>query len=300
MHSNRLIFYPDYYRESRNSIYLLDGFSDVFNDFQKICLPSRHGRWANYRWIKPVEFLFLAFVALDCAIGFFWPRRRLLSFYFKRRKVDQIVVICSYNRYTTHLLRQAKIAGVRTIELQHGHTTKSHAAYSKGFDFLDEFWCWSDGYKEVIRSFDKDLRVACIGMPFRRQSANQRPDQIKSLLVIDQWSIRDDLVVMTKSLAQRYPNLKISYKLHPNRAYWPKNPLFDSDKGIKVLRTSTRVIDIATQYDAFVGEYSTGLIEAAVMDRRVFFTPGYSDDLLSEGGLVKLFEELIGQLDCTQ
>ena len=68
--------------------------------------------------------------------------------------------------------------------------------------------------------------------------------------------------------------------------------MFDKLPNVTELKSNIRITDMAMEYDAFLGQYSTGLIEASISNRWVFLTPDYVDDILLQNDFVRPFEEL--------
>ena len=294
---NKVVFYPDYYRRNRDSIYLIDGFDSALSGHEKCIFPSRHGRLRNYKFLEKREILFLFLYIADVICWTAGVKTALVSSWLAKKGVREVALICSYNRLTMRFCETLASKGLIVVELQHGHTTSSHAFYKRGLPHISEFWCWNDDYTKVMKKFDSNLKVRNVGMPFGSSSLTSKPNKIENLLIVDQWSIRDEMVQLTSELAKNYPKLAITYKLHPNKSYWPKRELFDKLPNVSVLKSDSRIIDIALEFDAFVGQYSTGLIEASILNRWVFMTPDYVDDILLQNEVVKPFEDLLIMLN---
>lgn len=289
---NKVVFYPDYYRRNRDSIYLIDGFDSALSGHERCILPSRHGRLRHYMYMEKREILFLFLYVVDVVFWSAGVKTALVPAWLAKKGVREVVVICSYNRLTMRFSESLASKGLKVIELQHGHTTPSHAFYKRGLPHISEFWCWNVDYAEVMKKFDSNLRVRNVGMPFGSSSLTSKPDRIENLLIVDQWSIRDEMVQLTAELAKNYPKLAITYKLHPNQSFWPKGELFDKLPNVTELKSNIRIIDMAMEFDAFLGQYSTGMIEASILNRWVFLTPDYVDDILLKNDVVRPFEDL--------
>ena len=289
---NKVVFYPDYYRRNRDSIYLIDGFDLALSEHEKIILPSRNGRLRHYMFLGKREILFLFLYAINVVFWSAGVKTALVAAWLAKKGVREVVVICSYNRLTMRFSESLASKGLKVIELQHGHTTPSHVFYMRGLPHISEFWCWNDDYADVMKKFDSNLNVLNVGMPFESSRLTSKPAKIENLLIVDQWSIRDEMVQLTSELAKNYPKLAITYKLHPNKSFWPKGELFDKLPNVTELKSNIRITDMAMEYDAFLGQYSTGLIEASISNRWVFLTPDYVDDILLQNDFVRPFEEL--------
>lgn len=295
MQENTILFYPDYYVKPDNRIYLISD-NEYLAKTKLNIVPTKNFSLKYYKSIQFKELIIVILYLIDFLILKLRVNKSLTASYLKFRKVNKVIVICSYDNLTTFLLKHFKKLGIKTLELQHGHIVSEHKFYKKGLEYIDEFWCWNSDYEELIKSFKNNIITKNIGLPFHKKGGNKSKLTIKNILIIDQWSIRDEIINIILDIKYKYPQLNLIYKLHPNKMFWPKSDLLE-DSDIRVIKTKVRIIDMVSNYDAVLGAYSTGLIEAALCGIPSFVVSGYEDEILIKNNTVKTFEEFISKLD---
>lgn len=283
---------PDYYNAKNNEIYLFSAYKNYLEHSRKIILPSFHFHLKYYRSVRFDDLLFILIFLAETFLKKIKTNFSLIKYYFKIKNVNELIVTCSYNKMTSHILEIAKKNGIKTIEIQHGHLLKEHAFYKLGLPFVEEYWCWNKDYALLIKKFEPKLNTKIVGFPFSKRNVLEKKNKINSILIIDQWSIRDEIVNFTKEIIKNNPDLKITYKLHPNKKFWPKKKLFKINDNTVILKSQERIIDICSSYDAVIGAYSTGLIEAKLNHIPTFLFQGYDDEILLKNKIVRPFKDL--------
>jgi len=287
-----ITLYPDYYNLKNRETYLFSAYNKYLKNSRKIILPSLH---FHLKYYKNVHFDDLLFIFIFLAEAFLKKTKinfSFLKYYFKLKNVNELIVTCSYNKMTSHILEIAKKNRIKTIEIQHGHLLKEHAFYKLGLPLVEEYWCWNKDYAALIKTFEPKVNTKIVGFPFSKTNVLEKQKKITSILIIDQWSIRDKIVDFTKEIIKNNPALKITYKLHPNKKYWPKQELFTINDNIVILKNQERIIDICSSYDAVIGAYSTGLIEAKSNYIPTFLFQGCDDEILLKNKIAKPYQDL--------
>jgi hypothetical protein len=287
-----ITLYPDYYNGKKNEIYLFSAYNNYLEHSRKIILPTIYFHLKYYKNIRFHDFLFVLILLVETFLKKIKINFSIIKYYFKLNNVGELIVTCSYNKMTSHILEIAKKNGIKTIEIQHGHLLKEHAFYKLGIPFIEEYWCWNEDYAALIKIFEPKVNTKIVGFPFSKTNLLEKQKKINSILIIDQWSIRDEIVDFSKEIIKNNPDLRITYKLHPNKKFWPKKELFAINDNIVILKSQDRIIDICSSYDAVIGAYSTGLIEAKLNNIPTFLFQGYEDEILLTNKIVQPFQDL--------
>lgn len=287
-----ITLFPDYYNLDNNRIYLFSAYDKYLKSSTKIIIPTKHFSFKYYKKISLNEFFFVFIFFCEAFLKKVKINISFIKYYFKLMKISEIIVTCSYNKITGHILDLAKKNGIKTIEIQHGHLRKDHDVYKLGIPNVDEYWCWKEDYAKLIKSFEPKIKIKIVGFPFSESKEDTKIKDINSLLIIDQWTIRSEIVDFTKKVRAYNPRVNITYKLHPNKSYWPKKELFPKSDNIVIMKSKDRVIDICNNFDAVLGAYSTGLIEARLNGILAFLIDGYNDEILLENEFVKPYQDL--------
>ena len=148
-----ITLYPDYYKLKNHDIYLFSAYNEYLKNSKKIILPSFHFHLMYYRSVRFEDFLFILIILTETFLKKIKTNYSLLEYYLKRKNVGELIVTCSYNKMTTHILQIAKNNGIKTIEIQHGHLVRQHAFYKTGIPYVDEYWCWDENYAKLIKKF---------------------------------------------------------------------------------------------------------------------------------------------------
>ena len=229
-----------------------------------------------------------------------------LSYYdklIKKRKPKRIYLVVGYSFYKKPLIAAAKKNGVETVELQHGTIGKYHLAYSfpgekpSSLDYFpDRFYSfgkyWSD-ITEIPLAKDK---IEFYGFPYFSEQ-KERFASVKKLkmqiLFISQGAIGKDLSSIAYAFAEKMPDYRVVYKLHPGEYDRWKHDYEDLVKASAL--PNFRVVDnnrvelyqYLAESEYLAGVFSTALYEGLAFGCKtvIIDLPGaeYMEALIDKG-----------------
>lgn len=146
-----------------------------------------------------------------------------LNFYrrlFKKTKIKNVFMV--QNGIQKGLLKAAKENGVLVNEIQHGYVGYTHPAYSYpsyilASDKVSAPNCmlifsdfWKTGYNSPIRNF------IAIGKQQKNTNVKANKDR-NTVLIISASLYHNNLLALTKLIAEKQKHIEFKYKLHPNQ-----------------------------------------------------------------------------------
>jgi hypothetical protein len=189
-----------------------------------------------------------------------------------------LVFVQYYTLVNSVFVKLARVKGIPTVELQHGYCGEYHINYSFGHDgilnfFPDNFFAWGPFWLRNS-TLSKQTKIYLTGFPFFDEAKSVCDGDTvinNGVLVLSQC--RSDLAELVCGLADRYPLISFTYKLHPSETV-----LFKNIAEQMALRENIVILDdnhIYSLYKCFrthsivLSTGSTGLIEALQCDCRV-------------------------------
>lgn len=235
--------------------------------------------------------------------------RRLRAVYralFRKLRPGTVYVVVAY--FHQHVVAAARDLGIPVVELQHGAMSPFHLGYSYPgrpdvADQPNELWCFGKYWTENVE-LPAGMTTRVAGAPFIRQltKAEAKAKDPSMVLVASQGTIGSFLLPVAIHLADKRPELKVVYRLHPSehlsdyqKTEIPENLRLSAGSG-----ESTNDLLTAARYQ--VGVSTTALFEGMVLGCRtvVVKLPGWEylgpaidrgDALLVEDG-----EDLVRRL----
>ena len=247
--------------------------------------------WVNQK-IKPTDVAkYEAFLsALEKQFDFVFSNRRqfplqqLKSFvgqswgyrdYFKLENVSTIFVVDAIH---PSVIRGAKLAGTRFVELQHGSIYRQHPSHNwpAGYQIdlvPDEFLHWGNYWVQDL-SFAESTKVKLAGAvpAIAEAMAKSQASVSKQVLFISSYDITTRLFEQAVKLSKARPDLNILYKGHPRedlseQIEYLKNS--NQNSNLSIIENKATALDLITQSEYVVGVNSTALFEAAALGKKV-------------------------------
>lgn len=232
---------------------------------------------------------------------------RSYSQLLSRLRPTCIYLVVGYSHYAP-LVQTARGMGIKTVELQHGASSRYHLGYSfPGRPTLDYFSdvidSWGSYWSEMEELPLPRERIIDSGFPYfhymrkRHAGVNRRKDQ---LLVLSQTPIGASLAerVLRAVELDSAEHIKIVYKLHPGEYLsWRKYPALARLAKMPNIEIIDRDCDL---YHLFAeSEYQTGVFSTAIFEgiqmgckTMLFRLPGVEHmERLANKGLVVYFSE---------
>lgn len=241
----------------------------ILDSSRLVVYPSKLGEFFDRKWIKysPVTTIILV-------LAWFVGSERVVK--FLTSSYDSIVVVASYNKLQSFILKSSSCAN--RIELQHGHIHSNHEHYTTVSELVDVFWVWSKTYAAILHNLNSDIDCVVIGEPFKIITTGLS----NQIILIDQWSIRPIIKeAESRLLSAGFEDLKI--KMHPNKKYW-NNHEYSSE----VICDSRRFLELDETPRIVIGGFSTALYEAALMGSEVYCIDQFYEDNMLEFKIRKL------------
>jgi hypothetical protein len=208
----------------------------------------------------------------------------------KNYKISNLFIYCGYNITNLSLIKAANKLNINTYEIQHGNFTPNDFAYHfhhpENIEF-DSFYSscflyFNDNYKKMLKlrtSYFRDKKLLLIGFPI--VNLININDYIKSKYIrilflpvsrLDNKSLF--LLRKLHSISKINRNIKITIRFHPSyRNFDTFSFILKEFKGQIEYDSSDWNFSIIN-HDYFLGEYSTTLVEAEFIGKRVFLLKG--------------------------
>lgn len=228
---------------------------------------------------------------------------------FKLENVSTIFVVDAIH---LSVVRGAKLAGTRFVEIQHGsiypqHPSHNWPAGSKIQLAPDEFFYWGPYWIEGI-SFASTTEPVLVGaipaMTALQAKANKAV--AKQVLFISSYDVTERLFAEAVKLAKSRNDLSILYKGHPREDLSKQEEFLLANpnlRNLRIIKSKATAIDLISESEYVIGVNSTALFEAAALGKKVAVMeiPGWqiSKGLLERGDarLIKSSEDLSTGLD---
>ncbi|WP_424944552.1 glycosyltransferase family 4 protein [Aliiroseovarius crassostreae] len=219
--------------------------------------------------------------------------RRELNFwdaYFAKRQVKEAVIPSAY--WSAGICSAAKKNNVKITDVQYALEGKLHPTNTfsaKAAYTADTFYAWSDYWKEDVPKYGEVLVR-------KRKFADAKPmDEAFDFCILSQPRVKNPIKRFAVELANRYPDKKIAYCLHPDEdlSQEIRDKDFATYKNIRVLHGSSTNATLSS--NIVVGGYSTTLYEAAYFGKSVYVlpVPGWENvERAVEEGIFRLVEHV--------
>jgi hypothetical protein len=179
-----------------------------------------------------------------------------------------------------HLCAWADDAGIATAELQHGVISRVHLAYNYG-DGASEIGrflprhllLYGEVWKRETRTPSELTTIGCAH--FSENAPPRAANSSGPILVVSQGICTELMVNLTTALAQRYPNRKLVFRLHPGEVAFRERYASLSTLSNVEVSASGDIYKLFAAAGMVVGHSSTALIEAAGIGLPVFI---YNDE----------------------
>ncbi|BEP30354.1 hypothetical protein [Helicovermis profundi] len=203
----------------------------------------------------------------------------------KKIKTNKLILYAGYNITNLALVKCANKKGIKTYEIQHGNFTDYdnnyhfHHEYFKEFQayFCDTFLCFNKGFRDSLReknSYFHNEKIVEIGFPIvhmLRRIQDVKRTKIKVLVIptmnLDQNFI--NLIINLIELMDKHKHIEIAIRFHPNviseRLIKHINEQFKNKVKLDISPWRESIIC----YNYFIGEYSTTLLEADYIGKKV-------------------------------
>lgn len=204
--------------------------------------------------------------------------KRFFKIILKKIK-PKIIFEVQYYCFENMVLNEiAKEIGVKTVEIQHGATSKYAFAYNCRQElkvFPDYFFVYGDFWKEGIEFPMPVDHIKVIGSPYfemQKKRYGKVEKQKKVILFLSQdnmgYKLSDLAVELMGILREDY---EIIFKLHPTEFYYgDKKYQYLCENGIKVLKGEKNLYELFAESSAMVGICSTALYEGLGFGLPVF------------------------------
>lgn len=209
---------------------------------------------------------------------------KAISYFAKRilgkLRANRLIVTVSYSDVNLPFIEQAKLRGMKVIEIQHGIMGLNHIAYNylnkkEHLWFPDVIWVWSTFWKESSRFPISAEEVLIKGFPFleRYKKAWDKQDRGKNqVLIVSQGPYSDRIMEFACRLKRKIDSteFKILYKPHPSE-FVSGVTKFDilANAGISV-STESNIYDLFASSIAQIGVNSTALFEGLEFGLKTF------------------------------
>lgn len=196
----------------------------------------------------------------------------------KRIDPEELIMTVSYSDINLAFVEAAKLNDIKVIEVQHGIIDKGHVAYNFSstalpFWFPDEFWVWSNFWRENSK-LPSNSKIFVKGFPFLERYKNQSVVQKEknTILIISQGPFAETLCQVATQLHEIYSNngLKVVFKPHPSEV--AGNPEYIKQlKRIGVqISYANNIYDLYNESKCVIGVNSTALFESAEFGVKTF------------------------------
>lgn len=145
--------------------------------------------------------------------------------YFKLKRPNQIVIVCSYGK--EGMIAAAQSLGITVVELQHGWIGAENPGYNFPYNsyvpyFPDNIHIFGDFWKQHCQFPLPSARIISVGYPYLNYVASRGCKKVssetfaeKSVLVISQGSLKNELFHRALAWARWNPEYSFTYRLHP-------------------------------------------------------------------------------------
>jgi hypothetical protein len=189
-----------------------------------------------------------------------------------------VVMLTSYGK--EGIIAACQELGIPSVELQHG--TISHFSaqyfYPPGVTktlFPDYFLSYSNYFTEILEASNLKTKVITFGNPEMENSvffANRNVKK-KKILVLSQWTVRNDLLDLTLDLSRMWSDqYEIVFRLHPKEAKIRScvENLFGNTAVCVADQSDASLSKMQMDAEFQVGVYSTALFEGMALGCKTF------------------------------
>ncbi len=226
-------------------------------------------------------------------------------------KLENVATVFVVDAIHLSVVRGAKLAGCRFVELQHGSIYPQHPSHNWPSGAIvqlapNEFFYWGPYWIEGIRFASNTKPVLVGAIPAMANLQVKAKKSIpKQVLFISSYDVTERLFAKAVELAEKREDLSILYKGHPREdlskqaEYLRKTPKLGN---LSIIESKATAIDLISESEYVVGVNSTALFEAAALGKKVVVIeiPGWeiSKGLISRGDatLVGSKSELASEL----
>ncbi|GAA4279507.1 hypothetical protein [Aquimarina mytili] len=216
-------------------------------------------------------------------------RIHLYERFIKRYRPNKIYLKSAYSPMNQIFIQVCKKYNVRVIELQHGHIYPFHIGYVLPKErstlkyFPDEILVWSNYYKEVlIKNNWAEHKINVTGdftynhdinknYGFDDKLLKTRKQYRKIITLICQHTLDKEFIQFLENIQELPSDVLIFAKLHPRyKEQQEQNfmPVVKQNKNFVLIKEGS-LKDYLSISDLIIGVYSTGVIEAVEMGKKV-------------------------------
>ena len=235
----------------------------------------------------------------------------------ERKQLKHLFIhAASYGNIAMLLTLAANVSNINTYELQHGVIADTHIAYNSTYipqEILQTYYpskllLWGEFWKSRIY---KKFNSYILGFPYLSEEninttiPNEQSVHRKIFLIISQWTIREELIEITRRIAENLPNTIIWFKPHPREElFFQQHPNIFSLSNVEIKTGS--IYPLIKAANIIIGSYSTALIESALMGKCVLAIKNDISEIYLKGipniilvSRNTLFNTLLDSLDFT-
>ncbi len=216
-------------------------------------------------------------------------RIHLYKKFIKRYRPKRVFLKSAYSPMSQIFIRVCKEYNVKIIELQHGHIYPFHIGYilpketSAIMYFPDEILVWSNYYKEILKKNNwTDFKIKVTGdftynldinkgTEFDDKLLEKRKKHHKIITLICQHTLDKEFIQFLDNIQELPNDVLILAKLHPRyKEQQEQNfePVVKQNENFELIKEGS-LKDYLTISDLVIGVYSTGIIEAIEMGKKV-------------------------------
>lgn len=253
-------------------------------------------------------------IALACQrrIRSFIPIRHGANILFTVNRIHTLFITYAYGANNQAMVAGARDSGAEVVELQHGFISPLHLGYSwPGNPDVpytpDQLWGFGDFWPEAT-PLPARTRWRTIGAPYVRDLARAHagPRDPKLVVFTSQGVIGRKLFEIALKTAEKRPDYRIVFRLHPNEALGPYEAALTERAvpgNFELSHRTPNIFALLSQASIQVGSFSTTLFEGMSLGARtvVMDLPGadYMRPVIERGDalFVRGADELAEKLD---
>lgn len=271
--------YSDDVYNAESSTYPLKEFLDFSKSFDSNIQFSREEN-SNIKWLKEI---FIRNIGIEIEFSLY-IKSRILKYlkeftyfneHFKLHKYDEVLIPSAY--WSAGIISAAKANGITTSDIQYAVISKYHPSFSFSQPARaygpDRIYLWSKYWNIGELTYNKSFIMD--GNYFSEKIQSMDIDKSKpyeyDVAFVSQSRIGRRVFDFALNFAIKYPNKNIVFCPHPDEDY-TLYPKYYESISIKNLVTNIQYETLEKIYcsENVVGVYSTSLIEALALEKKVF------------------------------
>jgi hypothetical protein len=193
-------------------------------------------------------------------------------------KLENVATVFVVDAIHLSVVRGAKLAGCRFVELQHGsiypqHPSHNWPAGAKVQLAPDEFMYWGSYWIQGIRFASNTQPVLVGAIPsmtaLQQKAKESKPNQA---IFISSYDVTERLFAQAVKLSEERKDLNILYKGHPREDLSKQEEFLKNNpklKNLTIITAKATAIDLISESEYVIGVNSTALFEAAALGKKV-------------------------------